>query len=476
MSHSIPSAEPARGEPRSLPSGVTAPIPGALLRLALPVLASQALRLAYQWVDALWVRGLGVEATAAVTTSIFALWWVYSLNDVVAIGVTAYVSQLLGAGERARAGVAAYRGLRASALLGLIGTLMGVFGARWIFGLMSPEPRMIEAGSRYLAIVLAGAPLPMMGITCESIMRASGDTRTPLLIDLVAVTLNAALDPLLIYGFGPIPALGVAGAAWATVISWVVLVVGYSIMAARGHRAFPLARRADGTPVRIAGMMRVGLPAALIGMMFSVVYVAFAHAASRFGTASMAVVGIVNRIEALQFITSLAIGSAGAPLVGQNLGAGRPERAERVIRTGLSWNLWISGAFTVLLWVFPSAFLTLFTRDPEVHRVGVPYLRILALCLIANGMEIVTAEAVMGSGHTRVLSWIFGSFSLLRIPLAFWVPGLGGLGVLGIAWVISGTCIVRGVLIVVWAARGTWKRGLAHELSGEAAGIPGPTA
>src|SRR5438876_7150085 len=93
----------------ALPAGVTASIPGELLRLALPVLASQLLRIAYQWVDALWVRPLGVEATAAVTTSVFVMWTVYSLHDVFGLGVAAYVSQLLGAGERRRAGVAAVK-------------------------------------------------------------------------------------------------------------------------------------------------------------------------------------------------------------------------------------------------------------------------------------------------------------------------------------------------------------------------------
>ncbi len=462
-----PGAPPTRTRPApALPSGVTQPIPRALLHLALPVLASQALRLAYQWVDALWVRGLGVQATAAVTTSIFVMWWVYSLNDVVAIGVTAYVSQLLGAGERRRAGVAAFKALRGSALLGLSGTALGLFGARAIYGIMSPEPRMVEAGSQYLGILLAFAPLPMMGFTCESIMRASGDTRTPLLIDLVAIGVNAMLAPLLIYGVGPIPGFGLRGAACATVAAWGVLVAGYLLMAARGHRAFPLALRAEGAPVRVGGMVRVGIPAAIIGMMFSVVYIVFARAASHFGAAAMAVVGIVNRIEALQFITSVAIGTAGAALVGQNLGAGRPERASQVIRTGLQWNLWISGAITVFLLLVPELFLTLFTRDPEVHRLGVPYLRVLSLCLVVNGMEIVTAEAILGSGHTRAISWIFTGFSLLRIPLALWSPRWG-LGVLGIAWIITGTCVVRGLVIVSWAARGTWKRGLRRELHGE---------
>jgi len=449
-----------------LPPGVTEPIPRALFKLALPALASFILRIGYQWVDALWVRGLGVEATAAVTTSIFVMWAMYSLNDVFAIGVTAYTSQLLGAGDRNRAGVAAYKGLRASALAGLLGTALGLFGARAVYGLMDHDPKMVATGASYLSIVLIGAPLPMMALTCESIMRAAGDTRTPLLIDFCAVALNAALDPLLIYGWGPFPRLGVAGAAWATVAAQAALVAGYLIMAARGHRAFPLARRADGPPVRLWGLVRVGIPAAAIGMLFSVVYVAFARSAARFGPSSLAIVGIANRIEAIQFATSVALGTAGASLVGQNLGAGKPERAVAAIKTGLLWGTIVSAIVTTVIMVNPDVFITLFTRDPGVHAIGVPYLRVLSICLIVNCWEIVTAESVLGSGHTTAMSVIFSSFSLLRIPLAFLVPHWMGNGALGIAWVITATCLVRGLIIVAWAARGTWKTGLRSELQG----------
>ena len=208
------------------------------------------------------MRGLGVDATAAVTTSMFVVWWIYSLNDVFAIGVTAFVSQLLGAGERRRAGVAAFKGLRASALLGLAGTVTGLVAARHLYTLMGATPGGVDQGGRYLSVILAAAPIPMMALTCESIMRSSGDTRTPLLIDLTAVTINAVLDPILIYGFGPIPAMGVSGAAWATVSAQAMMLAGYLIAAARGHRAFPLARHAAGPPVRIGGMARVGAPAA----------------------------------------------------------------------------------------------------------------------------------------------------------------------------------------------------------------------
>jgi len=458
-----------------LPAGVTQPIPRALLRLAVPAFFSFGLRVAYQWVDALWVRGLGVDATAAVTSSMFVVWWIYSLNDIFAIGVTAYVSQLLGAGDRDRAGVAAFKGIRASALLGLIATAAGLFAARNIYALMGAAPGVTDQGGHYLSIVLGAAPIPMMALTCDSIMRSAGDTRTPLVIDLCAVALNAIFDPLLIYGLGPFPAMGVAGAAWATVAAQTTMLIGYLVVAARGARAFPLATRAEGPPVRIGGMARVGLPAAIIGMLFSVVYIAFARSAARFGPASMATVGIVNRIEAIQFMTGGAIGTAASALVGQNLGALKPARAVQAIWTGVRWVTVIALVLSAVLIAFPHAFIGLFTADPEVHRVGASYLRVLSLCLVFVGVEVVASEAILGSGHTTAISWIYSIVSLLRIPLAFWVPDWTGSGVIGIAWLITVTCTVRALVIVAWVARGSWQRGLHRELHGAEGAAPPPT-
>jgi putative MATE family efflux protein len=456
------------------PEGVSGPIPRALFRLALPILASQALRLAYQWIDALWVRGLGVDATAAVTTSVFVMWCIYSVNDVVAYGVVAYVSQLLGAGQRSRAGVAALHGVRASLALGLVGTAIGIFGARTIYGWMGASPGVLEQGVRYLSVVLGGAPFILLVLTCQSILRAAGDSRTPFKIDAAAVSINTVLAPLLIYGPGPFPHLGVAGAAWATVIAQAGAASAYLIIALRGHRAFPLARRAPGPPVQLGPIARVGAPVAAIGLLFSAVYIAFSSSASRFGAASLAVVGIANRVEALSFLIAVAIGIAGATLVGQNLGAGRPERAEQVIRTALRWSLGVGAVVTTVFMLFPSLFIGLFTADPDVHRLGAPYLRILAGCLLFSAVEIAVGEAVLGSGHTLVISAIYTGTSLVRLPLAYWVPDWTGQGVLGIAWVISVTCAARALCIVGWTRRGTWKRGLKADLMAGAGGFTPP--
>lgn len=445
-------------------------VPRALLALALPILASQTLRLAFQWVDALWVRGLGVEATAAITTSVFVMWCVYSLHDVFGIGISAYVSQLVGAGDRARAGVAARKGVQASAVMGLVGVGLGLFAPEAIFRAMDPEGSIVATGASYLRVVLIGAPFLMTSLSCENVLRACGDTRTPFLVDFVAIALNAALAPLLIYGLGPFPAMGVPGAAWATVVAQVLMFAIYATLAWRRHPSLPFARRAPGPPVHVRGMARVGLPAASIGVLFSVVYIAFVRSASVHGAAAAAIVGVANRIEAIQFVVSASLGLGAGTLLGQSIGAGRPERAAAALRTAQVWSVAFACVLTVAMIAAPGLFLGMFTKDADVFAIGVPYLRVLALTVVATALEITTAEAVMGSGHTSAVSWIYTIVSLARIPLAFLVPRWTGSGVMGIVWLITVSCWVRTAAILVWAARGTWKRGLRQELHGSAVG------
>jgi Na+-driven multidrug efflux pump len=145
-----------------------------------------------------------------------------------------------------------------------------------------------------------------------------------------------------------------------------------------------------------------------------------------------------------------------------------------VVRTALRWSLGFGIVVTAVLMLFPSLFIGLFTADPEVHRVGVPYLRILAGCLAFSAVEIAVGEAVLGSGHTLAISVIYTGISLVRLPLAYLVPEWTGQGVLGIAWVISVTCVVRTLLIVGWTARGTWKKGLKADLMTGAGGFTPP--
>lgn len=440
------------------------PVPRALLAIALPLLASQLLRLAFQWVDALWVRGLGVEATAAVTTSVFVTWSVLALGDVLGIGVTAFVSQSVGAGQVARAGVVVRKALVANAAIGVAVAALGLWYSEALFALIDPGAHVVASGAAYLRVLLLGTPFLLTATCAEAAMRACGDSRTPLRLDLLAIGLNIVLAPVFIYGAGPVPAMGVAGAALATVIAYAALSLMYLRLALRRHPALPVTRGEVGEPVRLRSLAAVGFPGALIGALFSVAYLSFTRAASADGAAALAVVGIANRAEALLFVLSVSTGLGGAALLGQALGAGRIDRAEAVLRTGQRWAIGFASVLTVVFLAAPQFALGLFSQDPEVIRLGVPYLRVLAIANLATAIEVVTAETLLGSGHTRVMSVLFTITSLVRIPLAFWAVQRFEPGVLGIAWVITVTCILRASAVLAWARRGTWKRGLAREL------------
>jgi putative MATE family efflux protein len=447
------------------------PLLGALVRLAAPVVVMQLCHTLYHWVDVMWVGRLGAAATAAVTTSFFAVWTAWALADLTGVSVAATVSRHMGAG---RPEEAAYGAAQAALLAVLIGALVSVFGglaAGPLFRALGVPAEVVQPATAYLRIVLGGAVISFLYVLGESILRAAGDTRTPLLVVATSLLLNAALDPLFIFGLGPLPALGVAGAALATVLAQGFAVAWFAVLAWRRHPAFPFDFAALGrfSPRYAAALVRIGLPFCLIGILYSVVYLWLARTAAPFGTAALAVVGVANRVESLSYLVAVGFALACEAMVGQNLGAGRPDRAERA--TWLSAGL-LAGfglAVSALMAFAPELLLGFFTADPEVVARGVPYLRILAPCQAFACLEIVLNGAFSGAGDTLPPSIISVTVSMLRIPLAGALAHGLGLGLDGIAWTITLTCVVRALIVLSWFRRGRWKtKALATSRAGHA--------
>ena len=436
------------------------PLLAALVRLATPVVVMQLCHTLYHWIDVMWVGRLGAAATAALTTSFFAVWTAWAVGDLVGVAVAATVSRHVGAGERAEAGYAGAQGALLAVGLGLLVALVGVPSVEPLFaGALHAPAEIAGPGAAYLRIVLGGAAITFLYVVGESILRAAGDTRTPLLVIASSLLLNALLDPLLIFGWGPLPALGVRGAAVATVIAQAFAVACFAVLASRRHPAFPFDFAALLRPslAFARGLVRIGLPFCLIGVLYSIVYLWLARTAAPFGTAALAVVGIANRVESLTYLAAVGFGLACEAMVGQNLGARRPDRAERA--TWLSAGLMGGLGFLVsaLMWFVPETLLAFFTRDPEVIAWGVPYLRILDPCQAFTALEIVVNGAFSGAGDTLPPSVISVTVSLLRLPLAVWLAHDLGLGLDGIAWTITLTCIARAVIVALWFRRGRWK-------------------
>jgi len=435
------------------------PLLRALVRLATPVVLMQACHTAFHLVNVMWVGRLGAASTAAVTTAFFLLWTVWSVADIAGVGTTATVSRHVGAGERAQAGYAASQGALLAIAIGLAVTVAGWLTIGPLYALIGTEPEVARQAVGYLRILLGGAAISALYVWAESTMRAAGDTRTPLVVIASSLALNAALDPLLIFGIGPFPRLGMAGAAIATVISQVFAVTWFAALALRRHPAFPLdlaaLRRLD--PPFALGLARIGVPYALIGLLFSAVYLYFAHVAARFGTAAVAVVGVSNRIESVTYLVAAGFGLACEAIVGQNLGAGKPDRAERAAWLSSALMAGFGSVMMVAMLAIPETLIGVFTSDPEVVRTGVPYLRLLALSQAFTGVELVVNGAFSGAGDTVPPMAISTTLSLLRFPLAWYFVVSLGTGLVGLGLVITITSSLRTVLLAAWFRRGAWR-------------------
>ena len=411
--------------------------------------------------DTAWVGRLSPEALGAVSTCFFASWTIFAIGDTIVAGLTALVSQAVGARRDDQGSVAAITGSVLAVALGCVTAAIGYFGAHPLFNLLFDDPDIARMGGDYLAIFSLLAPLFYLDFATEALFRACGDSRTPMLVLMVGTVLNTALDPVLIFGLGPIPPLGVRGAAIATVLSEIVVIVIYAVLYFR--RSFPLEfhfsrLRRDFSAPQAFQILRIGTPTALIGVLFSVIYLFLARLTGAYGAPALAALGVVNRLESINYLTASAVGLGVSTLVGQNLGAGRPERAASSAHRGALIISASTGAMTVAFLLWPEWIAGLFTGDPTAVREAALFLRIVAASQIMMGWELVYGQAFTGAGDTMPPMYVSVATSVVRVPMAWWLAGPLGMGPPGIWWTISLTGIIRGVWVTLWFRAGHWKK------------------
>jgi len=313
-------------------------------------------------------------------------------------------------------------------------------------------------GYEYLSILFYGGVFHFAALFLESTLRAAGDTRTPLFITGSGLVLNTILDPLLIFGIGPFPELGIRGAAAATVLSQAAIVLVFTFYFRSSRAILPVdlraAKRPD--PATWWRIITIGAPASMITVLFTVVYLFLTSFLARFGTVPVAVLGVGNRLEGITYLVAHGLSVAVSTLVGQNLGAAKPRRAAA--------SAWIAsllgmgfGTIVALLFLFlPEEIFGLFTTDKVVIAEGAKFLRILALCQTVMALEVVMYGAFAGAGDTLPATVISVVFNSLRIPAAWIVAVPLGYGPIGIWWMICISCIIRALLLGGWFRRNRW--------------------
>jgi multidrug resistance protein, MATE family len=384
------------------------------------------------------VAGVGLGVTASFTITAFG-WGVMNAVKVV-------VAQSYGANRQARTREAAVQGLWLALLIGLGGLLFLPLSTPLI-GALGGTGRVLDIGSEYFAVRLLGI-LPMfVSLAAFGYFQGRGDTRTPMLVQVVANVLNVGLDYALIYGLGPVPAYGSLGAAMATVVAFVVQAsVGVLLL----RRALgPLPR----VPLKGVGqIVNLGLP---MGVRFSlevVGWAVFTGFMARIGEDHLAAHVIAIRIISVSFLPGHGIGEAASVLTGQAVGARSEEAARRVTRAATVLGLITMGAFGVGFLLFGAQIFGLFNPEPGVAEIGRSLLLIGAAFQLFDAVAMVKQGALNGAGDTRFTMIVgVGSSWFLLLPLGYWFCNLAGWGAPG-AWVALTLHIVvlAGLMVVRW--------------------------
>ncbi len=428
-------------------------LPRVVVRLGLPAVASALLLTAFVSLDSAWVgHFVGGAGLAAVSTSIFWIWSIVSLAEMVSVGLTAVAARRHGERRDDEAARAVGDALLFTLGLGTVTAIAGLVFLPRLFAMMETPADVTTLGMRYLGTYLAGSPLIFGYFVVDAAFRAAGNTRLPFIMLVGATVIAALLDPAMIAGWGPFPALGVQGAALATLcVRGSLCVVGIIMLRRRRLVAFGAIDWS-----RIGTIVRVGLPTAATGVVFSLIYVVMTRTTTQFGTPALAALGLGHRIESWMYMIGVGFGTAAAAIVGQNLGAGHADRAARAGWLTLSMTFIPGLIACAVLLLFPDALAGLFSTDAAVVAEATRYLRTAALAQLFVSGETVLEGALGGAGWTLPPMVTSTAITLARIPLAVWAASQWG--TTGIWWVISLTAIARAVAMMALWASGGWRR------------------
>jgi len=410
-----------------------------LFYLSLPIVVTNLLQTAYNLVDTIWLGRYSTEALAAIS---FAFPVVFEQAEFAASQTVTYA-------------------IIASVILGAFGYL--VVGD--ILAFLGATGEVLDGATAYLKIISLGMVFMFAFFMFMSLMRGYGDTITPMLVMLVTVVVNLVLDPFLIFGWGPFPRLGIAGAAYATVFSRsLALVVGLAIMFS-GSRGLRI-RLSQMTPTReyVRRIVGIGAPASveMTGRALSVNLLLFV--VGLFPTTVVAAFGIGTRVFSVIFLPAIAVARGVETMTGQNIGAGKPDRAEHAADLAAKVMFLILGGVGVLVWVAAAPISAVFTNDPAVIEESRQFLRYVAPSFGFIGVMRAYNGSFRGAGKTMVAATIsILMLGFIRLPVAYFgvrppaILGVDSLGTTGIwiAFLVSN--VLGAVLAYAWYRRGTWR-------------------
>lgn len=420
-----------------------------IIKLSWPVVAEQSMATLTNIIDLMMVGRLGAAAIAAVGLSIHPLLLAQALGAAVSIGTTALVARFTGAKEADKGGETLQQSLLVSFLFSVIILSIYYLFAGELMTFLGAEPAVVLLGSSYLRLVIPGLLFMFISFIISAALRGAGDTRTPMKVNLAVNLLNVLANYTLIFGNFGAPALGLNGAAIATSLARIVgalMLIFYvfspkSMVRLRWKGFF----RADLMMIR--RILKIGVPATLEQLVVRIAQILLVRVIAGLGTVAYAAHQLALNAESISYMPGFGIAVAATTLVGQNLGANRPERAEQSAYQSWKLGTMIMGLMALVFLLFPRFLLSLYTDQQEIISLGAVNLRIIAFAQIQMATQFIFAGALRGAGDTRAVFY--------STALSSWICRLGMayLFVYFLEWGLAGAWLA---MVIDWTIRGSF--------------------
>jgi MATE family multidrug resistance protein len=376
--------------------------------LAWPVIGENFLETMLGIVDTWFVAFLGAAALAGVGAATQLMFFVIAALSAVAVGSAVLVAQAVGARSFADANRLAKQSLVWSVILSMPLVLIGIFASESLISMFGMEPEVNAVGTDYLRVTMGTVFVLVLRFIAGGVMRGAGDSRTPMLLTLLSNALNVVLDYALIFGELGMPELGAVGSAWATFIARGISLVLLLVVLWRGRNGITIQGAANWWPEwPIARrILNLGVPAAVEQLLISAAFLTQTIAVAQLGTLVLAAQRVSMNAMSLSFLPGFGFAMAATTLVGQSIGARRPEEGHAAARIAtISAVVWMS-VLGVLFFVFAEQVMRFFSDDPEVIALGAGGLRVVAFTQPFWAIGFVQAGALRGTGNTRLPLWI----------------------------------------------------------------------
>lgn len=444
------------GEEKEFTSGS---INRAIFMLAVPMVLEMVMESLFAVVDVFYVSKIGENAVSTVGLTESVVTIIYSIGIGLSMTATAFVSRRVGEKKTKEAAQSAVQAISLALLISLPLSIAGIIFAEDILRLMKASPAIIAEGTTYARITFGSNIIIMLLFLNNGIFRGAGDAFIAMRVLWLSNLLNIILNPVFIFGLGPIPAMGVTGAAIATSIGRGTAVLYQLYVLFNGRAVIHIAYKDITLKLKVMWeMFKVSLGGIGQFLITSASWIFLVRIVSEFGSDAFAGYTIAIRVIIFTILPSWGLANAAATLVGQNLGAGQPDRAARSVWRAAYFNMAFMGAVAVIFFIFAEYILLLFSKNPIVIQHGVECLRVICMGYLSFSWGMVMVQAFNGAGDTRTPTILnIVCFWIVQIPLAYLLAKTFGLGTKGVYIAIAVSDTLLAIISISLFKRGKWK-------------------